>query len=62
MRISFFLMINVLFATNQKRMAQYTPYFVGILIAIYFTSEAPLSGMSTNPARTFGSTLYTHDP
>ena len=55
-------MINVLFATNQKRMAQYTPYFVGILIAIYFTSEAPLSGMSTNPARTFGSTLYTHDP
>jgi aquaporin Z len=31
---------------------------VGILIATYFTFEAPLSGMSTNPARTFGSALH----
>ena len=56
--ISFFLMITVLFATNQKRLAPYTAYFVGILIATYFTFEAPLSGMSTNPARTFGSALH----
>jgi aquaporin Z len=33
-------------------------YLVGALIAIYFTFEAPLSGMSTNPARTFGSALH----
>ena len=37
--ISFFLMIIVLFATNHKRLAPYTPYFVGILIADYYTFE-----------------------
>ena len=56
--ISFILMITVLFTTNRKRLAPYTAYFVGILIASYFTFEAPLSGMSTNPARTFGSALH----
>jgi aquaporin Z len=56
--ISFVLMITVLFATNHRRLAPYTAYFVGALIAIYYTFEAPLSGMSTNPARTFGSALH----
>ena len=56
--ISFFLMITVLFATNHKRLAPYTAYFVSVLIATYYTFEAPLSGMSTNPARTFGSALH----
>jgi aquaporin Z len=56
--ISFVLMITVLFTTNQKRLAPYTAYFVGLLIAIYYTFETPLSGMSTNPARTFGSALH----
>jgi aquaporin Z len=56
--ISFFLMIAVLFTTNRKGLAPYTPYFVGALLAIYYTFEAPLSGMSTNPARTFGSALH----
>jgi aquaporin Z len=56
--ISFILMITVLFATNRKTLAPYTAYLVGALIAIYFTFEAPLSGMSTNPARTFGSALH----
>ena len=56
--ISFILMITVLFATNHKRLAPYTAYFVGMLIATYFTFEAPLPGMSTNPARTFGSALH----
>ncbi len=58
MTISFLLMITVLFVTNHKTLASYTAYFVGILIASYFTFEAPLSGMSTNPARTFGSALH----
>jgi len=56
--ISFFLMIIVLFTTNRKRLAPYTAYFVGVLLAVYYTFEGPLSGMSTNPARTFGSALY----
>ncbi|HEY4050531.1 MAG TPA: aquaporin [Acidobacteriaceae bacterium] len=59
--ISFFLMATVLFATNHKKLAPYTAYFVGVLIATYFTFEAPLSGMSTNPARTFGSALHAND-
>lgn len=53
--ISFGLMITILFATNDKRLARYTPYFVGALYAIYVAFETPLSGMSMNPARTFGS-------
>ncbi len=56
--ISFFLMITVLFATNHQSLAPYTAYFAGVLIAIYYIIEAPLSGMSTNPARTFGSALH----
>jgi aquaporin Z len=56
--ISFILMITVLFATNRKLLASYTAYFVGVLIATYYTFEAPLSGMSTNPARTLGSAVH----
>ena len=56
--ISFILMVTVLFTTNSKILAPYTAYFVGVLIAMYYTFEAPLSGMSTNPARTFGSALH----
>jgi aquaporin Z len=56
--ISFILMITVLFSTNDKTLAPYTAYFAGGLIASYYTFEAPLSGMSTNPARTFGSALH----
>lgn len=56
--ISFVLMLTVLVATNRARLAAYTPYFVGVLIAVYITFETPLSGMSTNPARTFGSAFH----
>src|SRR5262249_1311583 len=52
------LLITVLFTTNRKSLACYTPYFVGALIAMYYMFEAPLSGMSTNPVRTFGSALH----
>jgi len=47
-------MVTVLFATNHKRLEPYTAYFVGALIAMFFPVGAPLSGMSTNPARSFG--------
>jgi aquaporin Z len=56
--ISFLLRITVLFATNHKRLAPYSAYFVDVRIATYFTFEAPLSGMSANPRRTFGSALH----
>lgn len=53
--ISFILMGTILLATNREALARYTPYFVGALYAIFIAFEAPLSGMSMNPARTFGS-------
>jgi len=56
--ISFILMITVLLATNHERLARYTPYFVGSLYAVNITFETPLSGMSMNPARTFGPAVY----
>ncbi len=56
--ISFLLMITVLLVTNHQRLAPYTPYFVGSLYAVNITFETPLSGMSMNPARTFGPAAY----
>ena len=56
--ISFFLIITILFTTNHKTLAPYTAYANGALLALYYTFEAPLSGMSTNPARTFGSAFH----
>jgi len=53
--ISFVLMIAILFVSNDKKLARFTPYCVGALFAIYIAFETPLSGMSMNPARTFGS-------
>jgi aquaporin Z len=56
--ISFVLMSTILFVSNRTTLAQFTPYFVGALYAIYITFETPLSGMSMNPARTVGSAFY----
>jgi aquaporin Z len=56
--ISFILMITVLVVTNHERLVRYTPYFVGSLYAVNITFETPLSGMSMNPARTFGPAAY----
>jgi len=53
--ISFVLMLTVLLSSNHNLLSRYTPYFVGALYAIFITLETPLSGMSMNPARTFGS-------
>lgn len=55
--ISFGLMSMVLIASNTDRLARFTGMFAGLLVATYITLEAPLSGMSMNPARTFGSTV-----
>jgi aquaporin Z len=56
--ISFILMVTILFATNAQTIGRYTPYFVGLLLAMYYAFESPLSGMSTNPARSFGSAFH----
>ncbi len=55
--IAFLLMLTVLNVSNHPRLSRYTPYFAATLVATYITFEAPLSGMSMNPARSFGSAL-----
>ena len=55
--ISFALMLVVLLVSNHTTLSRYTPYFVGTLYALFITLETPLSGMSMNPARTFGSAI-----
>jgi aquaporin Z len=56
--ISFVLMSTILVASNRENLARYTPYLVGFLYAIFISLEAPLSGMSMNPARSFGPALH----
>lgn len=55
--ISFGVMLMILFVSNTPKIAPFTGIFAGILIAIYITIEAPLSGMSMNPARTLASAI-----
>ncbi len=59
--ISFLLMFVVLVAVNSRRLEKLTGLFVGLLITAYLAFETPLSGMSLNPARTFGSVLAAGD-
>jgi aquaporin Z len=56
--ISFLLFTTVLYTTNHSRLADYTGWFVGTLVATYVLVEAPFSGMSMNPARTLGSACF----
>jgi aquaporin Z len=53
--ITFVLMTVVLNVSNRPRIARWTGICAGLLVAAYISIEAPLSGMSMNPARTFAS-------
>ena len=58
--ISFILMSVVLTVSNTKRLGRWTGLFAGALVATYITFESPISGMSMNPARSFGSATGAH--
>jgi aquaporin Z len=60
MMISFGLMLVVLVVSNRLSLNRWTGVFAGALVATYIAVEAPLSGMSMNPARTFASALSAH--
>jgi aquaporin Z len=52
------LMTVILQISNHARLARYTGLFAAALVAAYITLEAPVSGMSMNPARTVASALF----
>jgi aquaporin Z len=53
--ISLLLMLAVLTVSNHPRCARLTGLVAGALVAAWIGIEAPLSGMSMNPARSFAS-------
>ncbi|HEX6884656.1 MAG TPA: aquaporin [Planctomycetota bacterium] len=55
--ITFVLMSVVLRLSSTPRLERWTGLCAGALVALYITFEAPLSGMSLNPARSLGSAL-----
>jgi aquaporin Z len=59
--ISCILMLVVLTVSNRANLARFTGLYAGLLVASFITFEAPLSGMSMNPARTVGSGFWAHD-
>jgi aquaporin Z len=61
MAISFGLMWMVLHVANRRELNRFTGLIAGALVACYVTFEAPLSGMSMNPARSFGSAFAAQD-
>jgi len=57
--ISCLMMLMVLTVSN-SRFARLTGLCAGALVMTFIIFEAPLSGMSLNPARTFGSAVAAH--
>ena len=57
---TFLLMILILYCAGNARIAARTPYFAGALIALLVFLEAPISGTSLNPARSFAPAFWTH--
>jgi aquaporin Z len=56
--ITFLLMTVVLHVSNHPRWSRYTGVAAGLLVATYITVEAPVSGMSLNPARSLAPALW----
>jgi aquaporin Z len=58
--ITFVLMTVILYVSNNNRLHKLTGLCAGALVAAYITFEAPISGMSMNPARTLASAVAAH--
>ena len=56
--ISFILFTVVLNANARPRLMRFTGLMAGALVFLYISIEAPFSGMSMNPARSFASALW----
>jgi aquaporin Z len=53
--VAFVQMTVILVISNTMRISRFTPFIAGAMVALYIAIEAPVSGMSMNPARTFAS-------
>src|SRR5271169_2604306 len=53
--ITFLLMTVILNVSNSRKYARVTGIAAGTMVMLFITFEAPLSGMSMNPARSFAS-------
>jgi aquaporin Z len=58
--ITFVLMAVILHVASTAPLARFTGVCAALLVGLYITFEAPLSGMSMNPARTVGSAVFAH--
>ena len=56
--LSALLMGVVLFATNHRTLARFSPFMVAAVTVLYFTICSSISGFSVNPARTFSSAIF----
>lgn len=59
--MSFGMMLVVLLMSNRPGLARFTGLAAGFLVWTYIWVEAPVSGMSINPARTLGSAILAGD-
>jgi aquaporin Z len=55
--ISSALLLAVLYSSNHPKTAPYTGLIAASMVMLYITFEAPVSGMSMNPARTMASAI-----
>ena len=55
--ISFIMMLGVLLTASSGKYKKYVGLVSGIMLASFIIFELPLSGMSMNPARSFGASL-----
>lgn len=59
--MTFVLLSVVLRLSQSARWNRWTAWAAGMLVCLYITFEAPVSGMSLNPARTFASAVVAGD-
>ena len=57
---TFLLMFLILYCVGNSLIAAWTPYFAGVLVVLLVFLEAPISGTSLNPARSFAPAFWTH--
>lgn len=58
---TFCLIAGLLLFVGSRRLRQFTPFLFPALYAILVWLEAPVSGTSTNPARSLGPALVAHE-